>query len=101
VNHYSRLRFVHLQIDDSSVETVTAKCAFESFAAKHGVKNQHYHCNNGQFSNNAFKQACYKQRQQLTFCGVNAHFQNGIAKQAIRDLSESAHKQLLHAHAHW
>jgi hypothetical protein len=32
VDHYSRLRFVHLQINDSSVETVTAKCAFESFA---------------------------------------------------------------------
>jgi hypothetical protein len=40
-------------------------------------------------------------RQQLTFCGVNAHFQNGIAKRAIRDLSESTRKQLLHALTHW
>jgi hypothetical protein len=32
---------------------------------------------------------------------VNAHFQNGIAERAIRDLSESARKQLLHARACW
>ncbi len=101
VNHYSHLRFVHLQVDNSSAKTVAAKCAFESFAAKNCIKIQHYHCNNGQFSDNAFKQACHEQRQQLTFCGVNAHFQNGIAKQAIRDLLESARKQLRHARARW
>ncbi len=47
VNHYSRLRFVHLQVDNSSVKTVAIKRAFETFAAKHGVQIQHYHCNNG------------------------------------------------------
>jgi hypothetical protein len=31
--------FVHLQVDDSSVKTVPAKCAFETFAAEHSVKN--------------------------------------------------------------
>jgi hypothetical protein len=46
IDHYSRLRFVHLQVNDSSVETVAAKQAFETFAAKHGVKIQHYHYNN-------------------------------------------------------
>ncbi len=75
VDHYSRLRFIHLQIDDSSVKTVAAKCTLETFAAEHGIKFQHYHCDNGHFSDNAFKQACHEQRQQLTFCGVNAHFQ--------------------------
>ncbi len=101
VDHYSRLRFVHLQINNSSVETIAAKQAFESFAAKNGIKIQHYHCNNRQFSNNAFKQACHKQHQQLTFCGVNAHFQSGIAKRAIRNLSESTRKQLLYARTRW
>ncbi len=47
VDHYSRLRFVHNQIDDSSVKTVAAKHAFEKFAAEHGVCIHHYHCNNG------------------------------------------------------
>ncbi len=101
VDHYSRLRFVHLQINDSSIETVAAKQAFKTFAAEHGIKIQHYHCNNGHFSDNAFKQACHEQRQKLTFCGVNAHFQNGIAKCPFRDLLESACKELLHACARW
>jgi hypothetical protein len=34
-------------------------------------------------------------------CSVYAHFQNGIAERSIRDLSESARKQLLHACTHW
>jgi hypothetical protein len=101
VNHYSRLQFVNLQLDNKSDITLAAKLPFKQYAAEHGVKSLHYHCNNGRFHNNAFQQACHNARQQHTFCGVNAHFQNGIAKQAIRDLSESTLKQLLHARTHW
>jgi hypothetical protein len=92
---------VHLQIDDSAAETILAKQAFEKFAAKHGVHIQHYHCDNGQYAENAFKQSCEASCQWLTFCRVNAHFQNRIAERAIWDLSESARKQRLHARACW
>jgi hypothetical protein len=101
VNHFSRLRFVHLQINSSAVKTIATKCAFETFAAKHGICIQHYHCNNGRFYDNAFWQSFLNSRQCLTFCGVNAHFQNGIAECAIRDLSKSARKQLLHVRTQW
>jgi hypothetical protein len=67
VDHFSRLRFVHLQIDDSSAETLGAKHAFETFAAEHGVRILHYHCGNGRFQDNTFKQACHEAQQQLTF----------------------------------
>ena len=40
-DHYSCLQFVHLQVDDSSIETIAAKWAFETFATKHGVKILH------------------------------------------------------------
>jgi hypothetical protein len=80
VNDFSRLRFVHLQLDHKSNETLAAKLAFKQYAAEHGVKILHYHCNNGCFHDKAFQQACHNARQQLTFCGVNAHFGNGIAK---------------------
>ncbi len=70
VDNYSRLCFVHLQIDNLSVETYATKHAFETFETEHGIKIQQYHCDNGCFSDNAFKQACHEQRQQLTFCGV-------------------------------
>jgi hypothetical protein len=101
VDHYSRLRIVHLQLDNKSDKTLAAKLAFKQYAAEHGVKILHYHCDNGRFQDNAFQQAYHEARQQLTFCGVNAHFYNGVAEQAIRDFSESARKQLLYAGAHW
>jgi hypothetical protein len=86
----------------TSQETVV-KRAFEIFvfAKQQGVRILHYHCNNGRFANNAFNQACESARQCLIFCGVNAHFQNGIAEKAICDLHESARKQLLHARQQW
>jgi hypothetical protein len=62
----------------SSEEIINAKSVLKHFAAKHGVAMKHYHCNNGQFAYNAFQQACQLSNQQLTFCGVNAHSQNGI-----------------------
>jgi hypothetical protein len=102
VDCFSQLCFVHLQFDDSAAETMLAKQAFEKFAAEHGGRILHHcHCDNRQFANNAWKQSCKASRQQLTFCGVNSHLQNGIAKCAIRDLLENAHKQLLYAHACW
>jgi hypothetical protein len=36
VDYFSRLQYVHPQVDDSSIVTIAAKCAFESFAAEHG-----------------------------------------------------------------
>jgi hypothetical protein len=65
------------------------------------VQIKHYHCNNGRFADTLFCAACDSQNQKLTFCGVNAHFQNGIAKRAIQDLLESTRKQLLHAQQQW
>jgi hypothetical protein len=101
MDHFLRLHFVHLMQDLSSEESVKAKQAFKQFAAKHGVTIRHYHCNNGRFADNVFKEACQQSNQQLTFCGINTHFQNGIAERAIRNLSDSAHKQLLHTCQQW
>jgi hypothetical protein len=101
VDHFLRICFVHLMQYLSPEESVKAKRAFEQFAAEHGVTIRHYHCDNGCFTNNAFKQACQESNQQLTFCGVSAHFQNGISERAIRNLSDSARKQLLHARQRW
>ncbi len=101
VDHFSRLHFVHLQINNFAVQTIAAKRVFKTFAAKHGVRIQNYHCDNGCFYDNAFQQSCHDSHHCLTFCGVNAHFQNGIAERAIQNLSKSTCKQLLHVHAQW
>jgi hypothetical protein len=54
VDHFSCLQFVHLQLDNGSVKTLATKLDFKQYAAEHGVKILHYHCNNGRFHNNAF-----------------------------------------------
>jgi hypothetical protein len=78
-----------------------ARQAFEHFVKQHGICLLHYQCDNGQFADNAFKNSCSAKWQKLTFFMVNAHFQNGIAEKAIRDLRESAWKQLLHVCQCW
>ena len=35
--------------------------------------------------------------QTITFCGVGAHHQNGVAEQRIRDITKNARTSLLHA----
>jgi hypothetical protein len=62
VDHFSRLQFVHLQLNNGSDKTLATKLAFEQHAAEHGVKILHYHCDNGRFHDNAFQQACHKAR---------------------------------------
>ena len=74
-----------------SEETVATKRAFKGHASELGVTILHYHADNDHFFDNAFRVACEQ--------GVQC--QNGRAEKAIRDLSESACKQLLHAHARW
>jgi hypothetical protein len=66
-DHFSCLQFIHLQLDNKSNKTLAAKLTFEQYAAEHGVKILHYHCNNERFHDKTFQQACHKARQQLTF----------------------------------
>jgi hypothetical protein len=102
VDHFSCLQYVYLMTSNlTSSETIDTKRAFEHYTAKHGVKIAHYHCNNGRFADTAFVRLCKESLQKLTFCKVNAHFQNGIAERAICNLSESMRKQLLHAKQCW
>jgi hypothetical protein len=65
----------------TSDETVEAKHAFEAFTRSQGVTIKHYHADNGRFADNAFIKDIREARpsQSLTYCGANAHFQNGIA----------------------
>ena len=101
VDHHSRMSYVHLQRSTSSEETVEAKRAFESFCATKHVRVLHYHADNGRFQDKVFMSHLHEKGQTISFCGVNAHFQNGIAEKRIRDLQEKARKMLLHAIERW
>ena len=101
VDQFSGYTFVYLQKRLTSKETVMAKHAFESSADQRGVKILHYHADNGRFTDNAFISDCKPQRQGLSYCGVNAHFQNGIAERRIRDLQEQTRTSMLYAMNKW
>ena len=88
---------MHLQKSLTSEETVQAKRAFEAFAGTHGITIRHYHADNGCFQDRAFRESIEQAQQMLSFCGVNAHFQNGVAEKRIRDLQDNARTMLLHA----
>lgn len=90
VDHYSGLSFVNVQKTASAEETVEGKEKFEAYAASCGVHVQHYHADNGIFADNQFCKAIKDAKQTLSFCGVNAHFQNGVAERRIRELQDSA-----------
>ena len=85
----------------STEETMAAKHAFERVAHSHGVKILSYRADNGRFADESFKKDCELQTQELTFCGVGAHHQNGIAERMIQTLTGSARAMLVHAISVW
>ena len=101
VDNCTSFRYVHLMRRLDGKETIEAKHAFERLANSHGVKIKGYRADNGRFADTSFKEDCLHQNQVLTFCGVGAHHQNGIAERAIRDLSEIARTSLLNGERMW
>ena len=101
VDQFSRFTYVSLQQTLSSEETIKAKEKFEAKCREYGVKVEHYHADNGRFADNAFREHVSSEGQTLTFCGVNAHWQNGVSEKAIQDIKESARTMLLHAIDKW
>ena len=90
VDQASRLGYVYLQKTATADETLVAKDAFERYAKDNGVTVKAYHADNGIFKAHAWVNNCTQKQQRLTFAGVNAHHQNGIAERRIRELQELA-----------
>ena len=86
IDHFLRLKYAHFQTDATSAETLKAKKAIEAFALLYGHTVKHYHCDNGRFADNAWLNFVEQSHQTISFCGVNAHHQNGIVEKAIHDL---------------
>lgn len=93
--------YTYLQKGATAAETVEAKDAFEQYAVSNAVKVTHYHADNGIFADNLFRKAVHDSHQTISFCGVNAHWQNGIAERRIRELQDSARTMMIHANRRW
>ena len=90
IDHYSDLTYTHMHENNSAEQVLEGKLAFERFAYSSGVRIRHYHSDNGVFADKDFIASCKATNQTYSFCGVNAHHQNGVAERRIRDLRESA-----------
>jgi len=101
VDHYSDYSYVYAQKTTSAEETIEAKRAFERFSASHGVTIRHYHADNGRFAEKRFVNEVTSSGQTITYCGVSAHFQNGVAEKRIRDLLYVGRTMLIHAYRRW
>jgi len=100
-DHFSNLSYTVPQENNSSVELIKAKVAFEEFAESCGIRVSHYHADNGRLADNAFINDAKKQGQSISYCGVNAHHQNGKAEKRIRDLQIQARVMIIHAMHQW
>ena len=69
----------------------------ETKAASFGITIRNYNADNGRFQDNACKKDCESKAQGLTYCGVNAHWQNGKAEKRIRDIQDFVRVILTHA----
>jgi hypothetical protein len=101
VDHFSGMSYVYLQKGATAAETIEAKKAFERFSSTHGVVVKHYHSDNGIFETREFQDEVAVCQQTISFCGVNAHHQNGKAEKKIRDLQELTRTMILHAQQRW
>ena len=80
VDHISDSVYVHLMRDFSLAETLLVKSAMDKTMAQASWTVLHYHTDNGKFSDNGFVEAINSKDQNITFCGLGSHHQNGIIK---------------------
>ena len=101
VDHASGKLFNFPQLSTTSADTIRSKRALERLAYDEGIPIKRIHSDNGVFASAAFREDCKTRSQALTFSGVGAHHQNGIAERNIKTVSQWARASMLHAAFHW
>jgi len=101
VDHASRFIFVKCHFPTGGSEAVAGKTIFEHLAASNGIKVKAYRADNGIMACQEYVNHVKINQQNITYCGVNAHEQNGIAERGIRTLCDRVRTMLIHAMEHW
>jgi hypothetical protein len=83
VDHASGWIFHQAQRTIAASDTIRGKLILEREAADIGVKIKSYHSDNGVFASEEFICHCDSLGQDLSYSGVGAHFQIGVAEQGI------------------
>ena len=101
VDSISKKIWVEFQTSTEAKQTLKGKKHIEKDAAKYNVKIKSFRTDNGVFRSKEFKDNLQKCEQEISFCGVGMHSQNGVAERHIRTIVEKARAMLLHASSHW
>lgn len=101
VDTYSSLSYTHLLVRKTAEDLIAARKAYLVFCRRYCVTPKHFHADNGIFAARAFREDVERTGHTLSFCGVNAHHQNGHAEKRIRDLQDQARTAMLHAQSRW
>ena len=97
VDHASGFIHVANHVTLGASDTITSKRRFEQMVSSGGVKIAQYRANNSIFSSREFEEEIERTNQAISFSGVGAQHQNGIAERRIRKVVERAHMMLIHA----
>ena len=80
VDSISKKIWVEFQTSTDAEQTLNGKRKLERNAAQFDVQIKSYRTDNGVFRSDAFQTDINKCNQDITFCGVGIHSQNGIAE---------------------
>ena len=101
VDSISKKIFAEFQRSTGAEESLDSKHSMEREAKTSGISIKAFRSNNGVFKAAEFRADLDNLDQHITYCGVGAHHQNGIAERYIRTMVQKSRTVLLNAHARW
>jgi hypothetical protein len=69
---------------------IKSKTEFQTFALRYTVKVKAIRADNAAYASALFKTACDNDQQELSFCAVGGHWQNGVAECHIGIVTQTA-----------